>query len=103
MDEGRCSVIHFGYKSPVTNWLYVYPIIGHVKMTTGYCDGSDYTIYDGNIHNHYTVENVWINDFDYGAGLDIKLGKYVLLSGKFTRYTSGIGIGFVYDFNNLFY
>lgn len=99
MDEGKCNVFHFGYKSPVTKWLYLYPIIGHVKMSTGYCNGMDYTINEHGIHNHYTPTCIFVDDFDYGGGIDIKLGHWFILSGKYTKYTYGVSIGFVFDFN----
>lgn len=103
MPEGRCSIIHFGYKSPVTNWLYVYPIIGHVSLSTGYCNGSIYNIdSSGNIHNRYTP--MWgFETFDYGAGIDFKIGNYFLVSGKFTKMTMGISFGFVIDFNRFYF
>lgn len=102
MPEGQCRIFHFGYKSPITNWLYIYPIIGYVNLSTGYCDGSNYRIDRDGIHNSYTP--MWqFGAFDYGAGIDFKIGRFFVISGKFTKFTRGVSLGFVIDFNQFYW
>lgn len=74
MNDGRASIFHIGYKSPITKNLYIYPIVGYAELTTGYCNGSDYYFSsDGDVINRYTPVDTFYKGFDFGAGIDIKL------------------------------
>lgn len=98
--EIKTSIFHFGYKIPILPWLYVYPMFGKVKMALGYYYDvnkyhRNYWIKDSN----FIITDMLIDDYDYGIGLDIKLGKHFLISAKYTKFTYGASVGVVFPFN----
>ena len=101
MDAGKLKTWHIGYKIPVTKWLYVYPLLGKSHLSTGYCDGSNYTISNGGtVHNHYYPTRIYFDNFDYGCGIDIQylFANYIGINvgGTITKYVYNIKFELIY-------
>jgi hypothetical protein len=98
-EEIKTKIFHFGYKIPILPFLYVYPLFGRVKMVTGYYnDISKVQRFNWNRDPNFITTNILVNEYDYGLGADVKLGKYFIISAKLTKYTYGASIGAVFEF-----
>ena len=98
-EEIKTRIFHFGYKIPILPFLYVYPMFGRVKMVTGYYnDISKAQRFNWNRDPNFITTDILVNEYDYGLGVDVKLGKYFIISAKLTKYTYGASIGAVFEF-----
>ena len=104
-NEDSGFYMHFGYNFPVAKWFSVAPLIGYSKHVIGDYDGSNWTIYNGNISNKFYHTGPSYSGFDYGVEIsfDIPCGKICSLNVpvSLTRHIFYFGLGFTINIGNI--
>lgn len=70
-DDHSALTINIGYQIPITNYLFVTPLIGYSNETYGITRGNKFDVGDHElIHDYDVIER--FNHFNYGLGLMVR-------------------------------
>ena len=94
-DDHSAFTLNAGYQFPIyKDYVFVTPMIGWSRVTTGYTEGNDVEIDFEAQSIYHKYHPTWHRDnFNYGAGLTVVPCKWFEISAACTAHAAYVGVG----------
>jgi hypothetical protein len=88
--------INVGYQIPIyKNYVFVTPMIGFSRVTTGYTEGNNFGVSSESHQLYHEYVATWHrNDFNYGAGITVVPCKWFEINATCTAHVASAGFAF---------